>query len=332
LKQRLLYIDQLKGLAILLVVMGHFIQYNTLESTRNTLFGIIYSFHMPLFMFLSGYIAQKTILPRIFVHYRSFLIKKTITLLVPFFAWPLIVHPFFFTSAITYHPLNIALTLIKGPEGGLWFLWFLFFLTLLFSLFLYISEKVNKNKTIFPDLIICTGQLLLLLLLRYSSLVSYTDSFMLYFIFFYLGVFISRFDLFTRIFLNTTVFSAALITFVVLCGHYDLNHSNIFIKLVLSFTAIISFYYTVRNVSWNPFIDKTVSHWGRYSLVIYTTQFKLITVLSGSLLLPYLTIIPLLCITLFFSLIIIIFCLQIFKLVRLSPVLDLLLYGNRKIA
>lgn len=52
---RISYIDQLKGIAILLVVLGHVIGYNNCEDSF--LWRFIYSFHMPLFMFISGYVA-----------------------------------------------------------------------------------------------------------------------------------------------------------------------------------------------------------------------------------------------------------------------------------
>ena len=51
---RLEWIDRLKGLAILLVVAGHFIQqhvWGSGKSENNVLVRIIYTFHMPLFFF-----------------------------------------------------------------------------------------------------------------------------------------------------------------------------------------------------------------------------------------------------------------------------------------
>lgn len=53
---RISYIDQLKGIAILLVVLGHVIGYNNCENSF--LWRFIYSFHMPLFMFISGYVCS----------------------------------------------------------------------------------------------------------------------------------------------------------------------------------------------------------------------------------------------------------------------------------
>jgi len=59
-KKRLEYIDVLKGIAIFLVVMGHFLSW-TFRETPHEMNGrfirdLIYAFHMPLFMFLSGYV------------------------------------------------------------------------------------------------------------------------------------------------------------------------------------------------------------------------------------------------------------------------------------
>lgn len=64
-KNRLLWIDSLKVFAILLVIWGHILprlgQYApmSIEERFNGLNGLIYSFHMPLFMVLSGYVSSK---------------------------------------------------------------------------------------------------------------------------------------------------------------------------------------------------------------------------------------------------------------------------------
>lgn len=44
-------LDVMKGIAILLVVLGHAIQKNVLNFEYNILFSFIYSFHMPMFFF-----------------------------------------------------------------------------------------------------------------------------------------------------------------------------------------------------------------------------------------------------------------------------------------
>lgn len=56
--KRLIWVDSLKGWLILLVVMGHAIQYcmKDGECESNYWWNLIYSFHMPAFMTLSGFV------------------------------------------------------------------------------------------------------------------------------------------------------------------------------------------------------------------------------------------------------------------------------------
>ena len=49
------YWDTLKGLLILLVILGH-----CGTALSEGLLSVIYSFHMPLFVFISGYFSKKT--------------------------------------------------------------------------------------------------------------------------------------------------------------------------------------------------------------------------------------------------------------------------------
>lgn len=55
---RLSWVDAYKGILILLVVLGHSIQYRLGDGCfNNTLWNVIYSFHMPCFFAVSGMFA-----------------------------------------------------------------------------------------------------------------------------------------------------------------------------------------------------------------------------------------------------------------------------------
>ena len=54
--QRLNYIDRLKGFAILTVVAGHVYLFG-MDHSESIWKDVIGSFHMPLFMYMSGYLA-----------------------------------------------------------------------------------------------------------------------------------------------------------------------------------------------------------------------------------------------------------------------------------
>ena len=59
---RIYYFDNLKFILIFLVVFGHFLEITVNESQiSKTIFAFIYTFHMPLFVFVSGYFAKKAI-------------------------------------------------------------------------------------------------------------------------------------------------------------------------------------------------------------------------------------------------------------------------------
>jgi fucose 4-O-acetylase-like acetyltransferase len=88
-------VDALKGYAIILVVLGHAIERGINDYVNNEVFRLIYSFHMPLFMFLSGYIIFGTVKkPE-----GKWLWAKVKRLLIPFLIWSfiwliLLVHKF----------------------------------------------------------------------------------------------------------------------------------------------------------------------------------------------------------------------------------------------
>lgn len=53
-KSRILWPDILKGILIILVIWGHLLQYYAIDGMASFEWRFIYSFHMPLFMLLSG--------------------------------------------------------------------------------------------------------------------------------------------------------------------------------------------------------------------------------------------------------------------------------------
>lgn len=69
-QKRLFYLDAMKGILIILVILGHSIQDTISDYQNNFLFRFIYSFHMPLFFAISGYLTFKN-------KYDKTLLKKT---------------------------------------------------------------------------------------------------------------------------------------------------------------------------------------------------------------------------------------------------------------
>ena len=80
---RILYIDLLKTFAIFLVIWGHAIMHFQPDFENSVCFNVIYAFHMPLFMMLSGYFAASSKK----LGAVEFLSKKFRQLLLPCLSW-----------------------------------------------------------------------------------------------------------------------------------------------------------------------------------------------------------------------------------------------------
>ena len=79
--KRFEWIDILKGIGIILVVVGHSNFSFAKATTAMFIQKYIYSFHMPLFFFVSGYLFVKDK----YSNFKRFLRVKTKTLMIPYF-------------------------------------------------------------------------------------------------------------------------------------------------------------------------------------------------------------------------------------------------------
>lgn len=134
--ERIGYIDSLRGFAILLVVVGHLIQFNYSSFLESRLFNIIYSFHMPLFFFISGCARALHRDGEINLRILSIrVLNRFCALIIPSVVWSSIVPLFFLKLA----DLSWHLT------SGYWFLNVLFIVSLFWECFLYFDTKLSKK-------------------------------------------------------------------------------------------------------------------------------------------------------------------------------------------
>ena len=109
--KRIPYLDNIKGVLIVLVLIGHAIQYCSSTYEMDFSFRLIYSFHMPLFFFVSGYLANKGRWDR------NLIPKRAIQLLLPFVTWAFI-SPLLKTGTFD---LNSSIQTLVYPDNGLCF-------------------------------------------------------------------------------------------------------------------------------------------------------------------------------------------------------------------
>ncbi|MCQ2371627.1 MAG: acyltransferase [Akkermansia sp.] len=135
---RIEWVDILKGLAILLVVVGH-MEYA--EGTSNPGRMLIYSFHMPLFFMLAGYTAALSFSRN--GNLQKFVGRRFLSVMVPYICWMLALPCIYVTTGqISHYNLHGACLSLLSGWGQWWFLPCLFILQLMFAAYQLLRRAV----------------------------------------------------------------------------------------------------------------------------------------------------------------------------------------------
>ena len=135
-KTRDFQLDNIKGVMILLVVIGHILECFTKGINGsfliNLLYCVIYSFHMPVFTFISGYLSKRT------TRYATYGKKVIVSCLLPYIIFN-IAYGFLYA---TLHHSCVNIFDILNPQWTLWYLLSLFFWKIM-------VEPLSKLRYIF---------------------------------------------------------------------------------------------------------------------------------------------------------------------------------------
>lgn len=152
--KRIEYIDIARGIGILLVVMGH----NDFALVSPFAYQVIYSFHMPLFFFLSGYFINTTI------GFWDFFKKRFNSLLKPFLFTLFLIY----FGSLSFGKMGFEtaiLRIVKSLYGTgryidwvqLWFLPHLFVVSLYAFVFYALMKKVHHQYVRWAILLLTLG-------------------------------------------------------------------------------------------------------------------------------------------------------------------------------
>ena len=119
-KERIKFLDSAKGLAICLMVFAHAIAWNLAD--YQSVISFIYSFHMPLFFLISGYLTSEPIKEQYF----NKIFRRSKQLLIPYIA------------------SGFIMLFIRG-YFGYWFLLSLWQLSICGYLIHYINSNTSVN-------------------------------------------------------------------------------------------------------------------------------------------------------------------------------------------
>lgn len=259
---RIEYIDNIKGFAILLVVVGHLLDKSLLLG-NNIFNSMIYSTHMPLFMYVSGLFAfkNKETSPTI-KSFLYFLKKKAIRLLLPYIS-----------IGLLYGYLkNYTSSEIYTNMSGYWFFPTLF-LCMFIGYILYIAyKKFNKNNILSLDLLFFSITWLFLSFCYFVNLcndIPYFLHFLKMFPFFAFGYLSNRYTCISKIITSNTTYCISIVIFIILI----LNPINIGFNINGFFAIII----TIKVFQhFNDKIPYILNKFGKNSLEIYSLHWFLL--------------------------------------------------------
>jgi fucose 4-O-acetylase-like acetyltransferase len=145
-KQRNNRMDAIKGGAILLVILGLAIQSHLTGFDDNLLFRIIYSFHMSLFMILSGWFAM----PEKYWKLKA----AAVRLVLPVFSWYLILYVVE-GQYKTMPFVELVRRWVVSPDVGLWFLWVLFLCHVWLVLARQLEVRIGVSAYLVGVVVLC---------------------------------------------------------------------------------------------------------------------------------------------------------------------------------
>ena len=131
---RNIYLDNIKGALILLVVIGHLFELMRANfKIGNQLFMFIYVFHMPMFALLSGYFSKGE--RGVFAANKTFL-----AIFLPFAFFQII----FLIIKYLYYPIILKdfIIAVLTPQDGLWYIFCLFFWRLILPNFVRLPKPM----------------------------------------------------------------------------------------------------------------------------------------------------------------------------------------------
>lgn len=189
------FVDIMRGIAMLLVVLGHTMTGCTVDSQKSLLFNIIWSLQMPLFILISGYVTKYSRSICDGKDLWKYVKRRTVAYLLPWAVWSFLVRGLIFGQTGFFDIKN----LLWNMDSGYWFLATIWTISMIFGMASYLAERIGKSSEIKKQisLLLCylAGMVLLVGIGMVMGLSFFAIKLTLYYMpFYYAGYLYGQFD------------------------------------------------------------------------------------------------------------------------------------------
>lgn len=274
-QERLQYLDSMKGLAIIMVIMGH-VELSILRST--TIVTTVVSFlHIPIFMFISGLLLAKgnSLNKNIY----SLFSTKFKRLIIPFAS-------FSFLYAFVFN-ISLKNIFFSNYKYGFWFTFTLFFLIIIVLFVNKLTQKVNHVIILFliylmVYALLCYLHFYQIIPMRIGNLISFSQLIYYYPVFVF-GFLMGKYPgIYRWLFDNVYLAFGSLLFYVVLIFLvWNYKFDNLLLLIVLNITGVLFVHYLFKYYNVKTPLNSILNKFGKYSLEIYMIHFFYIGLINS---------------------------------------------------
>lgn len=233
---------------IILVVLGHsFTSENSLVLNR-----VIYSFHMPLFMFVSGYLFLNSKLKKTqqitssISEFKSYLVKRSKRLLLPYWIISSIVFlPKVLLSRFSLRPVDFSINsyfemLLFPGKNVIIFFWFLPTLFIISIISFFIWRGLLKDSTLVSWILLLFSALMISLFNPLSNFMFLNIEGVIHYLFYFLlGAFYCKYQIQLNLFLFNQLYIKLIVLITLHAFIIYLFLASVYYSQIIVITAIL---------------------------------------------------------------------------------------------
>ena len=140
--QRNTQVDMLRGIAMLLVVLGHTLSGCTTEYQTSFVYEVIWALQMPLFVLIRGYVTRYSRPASDPVSLLVLLGRRTLAYLLPWTVWTFLVRGLIFGDEGFLDLRHIFYSM----DSGYWFLFTIWTISVIFALARFVSSCILRGR------------------------------------------------------------------------------------------------------------------------------------------------------------------------------------------